>query len=393
MILGVSGGLNYLGKGPEGLFYMIELLSVVLILEVLFLANILWAKKGTRAMVKTVLALSVFRTLTLALPLGIEKATLKELTAIPVDMDYMPALIGTIVLEGVSFFGFAWILNRRFFEKIPLLIGKLLAGILTGGILAYALIMMVLDGKPAFLCAAALCLAFGSGGALLWCQRRIMRGEFYFFRQQGRIFEDYSVALDRQNNIVRQMSYDMNGYLADMKRLVKKNDSKAMDEATWKMQQEYGKLAFVEYSNNRSVNALLHRKLEVCRARKIRTQVDLAQFEGGFVENTDWLAMFFCLFDNAIEACVGMEPGRERFIRVKAKCASGFEVLVFLNSRQPGLKSRDGRHTTKGNSSAYGMGLHILEEIVGKYGGTVICKEEKDTFQTTVSLQVREKRR
>lgn len=390
---GVWSILDYLGKGPADVRTPIKFLMIFLIVECFFLANILWAKKGMGAFAKTSVFLGIFRIITLGIPLEMERRTLEGLGRLPVEADYIPAVVTAVMLEVVSFFLAAWILNRRLLEKLPALITKLLAGIFTCLTLVYSLGSLTLEKQPEFLLAASLFLAAGAAFILLRCQKQAIRREAYYFRQQARVFEDYSVALDRQNTIVRQVSYDMSTYLADMKRLAKNGADESMDEATWKMQQEYGKLAFVEYSNNRSVNAILQRKLEVCRARKIRTQIDLTQFDGGFVENTDWLGIFFCLFENAIEACVRMEPGLERFIRVKAQCASGFEVIVVLNSKQPGQKSGNGRHTTKGSSYEYGVGLHILEELVGKYGGSVICREEEDTFQTTISLQVRDKRR
>ena len=373
-------------------FTTLAAFAAVLVLETFFLINILWAKRGMDAFVKTTVFLSIFRLLTLGTPAWISHYTLAPLETIPVGKDYVPAAAGAGLSVAAGFFLLAWILNRRFFEKVPCLVQRLAAGLISMGVLGYELYILSLAEEPIFLLTAAFLLAAGGGIVLLLCQKRAIRGEAYSIRQQRRIFEDYSVALDRQNTIVRQMSHDIGGYLTEMKRLAKEDKGEAMDEATWKIQSEYGKLAFVEYSNNRLVNAVLHRKLEVCRAKKIRTQIDLAQFDGGFVENTDWLEIFFCLFDNAVEACSRLERGRERFIRVKAKCAGGFEVIVFLNSKEPGQKSGNGRHTTKGSSYEYGVGLHSLEEILGKYGGTVICKEEEDTFQTTVSIQVREKK-
>lgn len=365
---------------------------IILILEFFFLANIFWAKKGMRAFIKTSVFLGSFRVLSLGIPCILEQIFVKGLDRIPVGTDYIPAVLGAILSGGAGFFLSAWILERHFYEKLPIILRSSLAVLGTAGVLVYSLIILIFQERGELLLAAVLVFAGGAVTALLWSQRRAIRGEAFYFRKQKRIFEDYSVALDRQNTIVRQMSHDLGVYLKEMKQMIKRGDTKAMEEAAWHLQKEYGALAFVEYSNNRLVNAVLHRKLEVCREQKIRTQIDLAQFDGGFVENTDWLGIFFCLFDNAIEACSGQERGKERFIRVKVKCVAGFEVIVFLNSRQPGRRSRDGRHTTKGSPYEYGVGLHILEEIVGKYGGTVICSEKEDSFQTTVSLQVRDKR-
>lgn len=321
-----------------------------------------------------------------------ETLSRKRLDRIPLDVDELPVVAAAILLTVLVFFLDAWILNRNFYEKLPKRVCSVFTGGLAIGLTGTGLFLLDQSEWDGFLLAVTCSYLLGGAFSLLCVQKRRLRGERYYFRQQKRVLEDYSLALERQNLMVRQLSQDVNEYLSDMKRLALTGGEKEMDEASWKLQQEYGKLAFVEYSGNRAVNALLQRKLEFCRARKIRVQVDLAQFDSGFVENTDWLGIFIALFDHAVDNCLDMEPGRPRFIRVKAKCAYGFEVLVFQNSRQDSLKSRKRRKSAGGSTYKYGEGMYLLEKIVEKYGGSVICQEGPDTFQTTISLQVKEKR-
>jgi len=223
-------------------------------------------------------------------------------------------------------------------------------------------------------------------GTAVFLLKQMRKRLQYYKRQQKKLFSEYYVALDRQDTIVRQMGHDISRYLRSMKQFAEMNDREQMDILSGNLKEEYGKYQCADYCTSRMVNALLYRKLEVCRQHKIRTQIELTQFDGGYVENTEWLVLFFNLFENAIEACQKVESGRERFIHVKAKCAGGFEVIVFRNSKMPAPENE------KKKKMPGGLGLHILKEIAEKYGGAVICKEEGDVFQTTVSLQVRDKR-
>ena len=390
---GLFGCLSYLGIGPEGFFSACWILALLLAEEFAFLAGILWGEEGMQGFWKSVLFIGMFRGMILggtALAGGLYR---KSLDRLPVDRDQLPALAAAVGLMLLLFFLAAWILQKNLYEKLPKLVRSALGLLLALGLTGTGLFQLDQSEWDGFLLAAAAGYLLG-GGLVLTCeQRRRIRGEKYYFRQQKRVLEDYSLALERQNQMVRQLSQDVNTHLSAMKRLALTGREKEMDEASWRLQQEYGKLAFVEYSSNRAVNALLQRKLELCRARKIRVQVDLAQFDSGFVENTDWLGIFITLFDNGVDDCLDLEPGRQRFIRVKAKCAYGFEVLVFQNSRQPGRRSRKGRKNLWENPSSYGEGLYLLEKIVKKYGGNVICQEGTDTFQTTISLQVKERQK
>lgn len=390
---GLFGCLNYLGIGPEGFFYACWILTLLLAEEFAFLVGILWGEKGMQAIGKSFIFILLFRGLVLGGTAFLEKVFMGRLRRLPINQDYLPVLGAAVLLTVLVFLLEAWILSWNLYEKLPKLLRKGLSFLLALGLTGLGLFLLDQSEWDGFLLAAAACYFSGGGLVLLNAQQRRIRGERYYFRQQKRVLEDYSLALERQNLMIRQLSQDVNTHLSVMKRLALTGREKEMDEAAWRLQQEYGKLAFVEYSSNRAVNALLQRKLELCRARKIRVQVDLAQFDSGFVENTDWLGIFITLFDNAVDACLDMEPGRHRFIRVKAKCAYGFEVIVFQNSRQPGRRSKNGRKTTKGSAYEYGEGLYMLEKIVEKYGGNVICQEGADTFQTTISLQIKERQK
>ena len=389
---GLFGCLNYLGIGPEGFFYACWILTLLLAEGFAFLAGILWGEKGMQALGKSLIFIAFFRGLVLGGTALTEKIVMGRLQRLPINQDYLPVLGAAVLLTVLVFLLEAWILSWNLYEKLPKVIRKVLSFLLALGLTGLGLFLLDQSEWDGFLLAAAVCYFLGGGLVLLNAQQRRIRGETYYFRQQKRVLEDYSLALERQNLMIRQLSQDVDNHLSVMKRLALTGREKEMDEAAWRLRQEYGKLAFVEYSSNRAVNALLQRKLELCRARKIRVQVDLAQFDSGFVENTDWLGIFIILFDNAVDACLDMEPGRHRFIRLKAKCAYGFEVIVFQNSRQPGRRSRKGRKNTKSSSGA-GEGLYMLEKIVKKYGGNVICQEGTDTFQTTISIQVKERQK
>lgn len=280
---GIFGFLNSLGIGPEGFFFACWILTLLLAEEFFFLAWILWGEKSRQIFGKSLIFISTFRGLVVGGTFLTETLSRKRLDRIPLDVDELPVVAAAILLTVLVFFLDAWILNRNFYEKLPKRVCSVFTGGLAIGLTGTGLFLLDQSEWDGFLLAVTCNYLLVGAFSLLCVQKRRLRGERYYFRQQKRVLEDYSLALERQNLMVRQLSQDVNEYLSDMKRLALTGREKEMDEASWKLQQEYGKLAFVEYSGNRAVNALLQRKLEFCRARKIRVQVDLAQFDSGFV--------------------------------------------------------------------------------------------------------------
>lgn len=353
-----------------------------------FLMVVLWAEKGIGAFLKTEFFLGIYWGLQRGIA-GIIRGILKFGGLSFESREYFLLSLGAVLVMVVVFVVGAWVLNKGLYEKIPGLLVQFLILVWLVYDLAVPFWQMGIaekSGMKGLFLAMVFVLLGCLTGSLIYFQRQSIRRINYDRRQQDQLFLEYYTALDRQNTMARQMGHDMSNHLRVMKQLAEQNDREEMDILTGNLKEEYGKYQCPDLCSNRMVNALLYRKLEVCREKKIRTQIDLAQFEGGYIENTEWLCLFFNLFNNAIEACSKVEKGRERFIHVRAKCAGGFEVIVFQNSRNPGKTG------LRRNTYERGLGLHILTEIAEKYGGTVICKEEKDTFQTTVSLQVREKR-
>lgn len=116
-----------------------------------------------------------------------------------------------------------------------------------------------------------------------------------------------------------------------MKRLALTGGEKEMDEASWKLQQEYGKLAFVEYSGNRAVNALYRENWSSAGPERSGYRWILPSLTAALWKTQTGWGSSLLFLDHVVDNCLDMEPGRPRFIRVKAKCAYGFEVLVFQN--------------------------------------------------------------
>ena len=343
LIYGGASGYRY-WQGKETALELNAALGLLVWAVFLFI-NLMWAREGLRSFGAGCVFCAVFLLMFRGLPELLEYTPFAERQEI-----FLACSIGALVLS-VLFLGL--ILMKGWYWKIPGRVQVVLALAASGFWLGDCFVKAFLAGEKdhTLLVFVMLALVLGFGAVSLFCFEKNRKREMFYLHRQEQLFEDYSTVLYRYYTVVSQ-SEDAGRNL-------------------------------LEHCSNRMVNAALFWKLKECREKKIRVKLDLTQFEGGYVENTDWLKLFSGLFDHAIEECAGLERGKERFIRVRSRCAGGFEVIVFLHSRN---KERKGKAFEKE------LALHSLEEIVQKYGGTFLTKEEENTFQTTVSIRIQEKR-
>ncbi len=222
-------------------------------------------------------------------------------------------------------------------------------------------------------------------------QKRFLERERYLKSQRKRLLEDYYTELDHSQRLVSEVCRDMDRQLTGLWELAKGEDLEELLLETAHRKQEYEKSRQEEQSGSPLIDALLWRKEQICRERRISLAMDLQQFDSGCVSNQDWLNLFVSLFDTGIDSCTKLEKGRERFIKIRVKCAGGFEVLNFSFSGDTTRLLESGKLFGRGRKESWK--LDLAEQIAEKYGGSALVKQEEGMFLITVSLEVCERRR
>ena len=97
------------------------------------------------------------------------------------------------------------------------------------------------------------------------------------------------------------------------------------------------------------------------------------------MKEEDIVTLLVNLLDNAMEACEKLDTGR--IIRLKMILEDGELTLSVKNPFAGALKRKGNIFlTTKEESAGHGIGLLNVNEVVHRYGGTCVVKEEDGWF-------------
>lgn len=105
----------------------------------------------------------------------------------------------------------------------------------------------------------------------------------------------------------------------------------------------------------------------------------------GFMSSGDIYSLFGNALDNAIEYLVKVEDRSKRLINVTVQRTGGFIGIQVENYCEDKLTFENGLpKTSKKDKNFHGFGLKSMRYIVEKYGGTLCCEREEDTFVVNV---------
>ena len=146
------------------------------------------------------------------------------------------------------------------------------------------------------------------------------------------------------------------------------------------------------YCEHPVVNAILLNKARDCERLGIKLTLGLEVPRDLYISNVDLCALFANTIDNAIHACEEVPEGK-RFITVRARVAAGQLIFDAENSCIEGPKgTRRGkvsvtrRHGRGSGLSEHGWGLVILDDLVRRHDGELVCEEKGGVFRVSVML-------
>ena len=151
-----------------------------------------------------------------------------------------------------------------------------------------------------------------------------------------------------------------------------------LDEATAKI---------IDYTDNKMLNIVLSKKKEECLRQDINYILNPVQASLTFFRDTDIVALFSNLINNAIDSC---KNSKEKKIYIDIYTVNdNFVVIRIENSSDKKPLVIDGKlRTHKDNDKFHGIGMLSIRRILKKYDGTLLWKydEDKKLFCTTITI-------
>lgn len=159
---------------------------------------------------------------------------------------------------------------------------------------------------------------------------------------------------------------------------------------TKKLRDKNKEFLIVEYTDNKALNVLLSQKIKECNSKNIDFQICALNTDLSFIEESDVIAIFGNLIDNAVESCM-ISKEKKIFLQIHTM-NDKFLVINLENSADNAPIVKNGKLSTlKNDKNNHGIGLMSVEQALNNYNGHLQWeyKAEKHIFVTTILISLK----
>lgn len=142
----------------------------------------------------------------------------------------------------------------------------------------------------------------------------------------------------------------------------------------------------VVYHDNILINAVVGKLLLTAGENGVKVELNL-KTSTVHVVDSDLYSLLSNILDNALEACVAMPEGQERFISLTISRREPYLNIRCKNSKTSGIIYTDGIIQSSKPDSGHGYGLWIIRRIVDAYDGIMNIAYDENTFTVTAALK------
>lgn len=197
--------------------------------------------------------------------------------------------------------------------------------------------------------------------------------------------KSYQLIREKYNEL-KILVHDFDKYCnyIDKKFAVGQEDVQAL---TKKIKDKNKEFLIVEYTNNKALNILLSQKVKECNEKQIDFQIYSQNVDLLFIEESNVIAIFGNLIDNAIESCMGSES-KKMFLQIKIMNDKVL-VITIENSADKGPIIENGKlKTKKEDKDNHGVGMLSVKQALNNYNGKLKWEydEDKRIFVVTILI-------
>ena len=130
--------------------------------------------------------------------------------------------------------------------------------------------------------------------------------------------------------------------------------------------------------SNETINTIIYMKMHQAEKNGILLNAEISENFSVLPDDYDLCRLLGNVIDNALNAVYALEKNRE--------C----KISIEINNEQIIIKSENRfkeKNDSKGKSKEHGNGIGIIKEIVSRYGGDFVARQENDVWFTETHLQ------
>lgn len=233
----------------------------------------------------------------------------------------------------------------------------------------------------------AMCMFLGlamiAAGFLILGMDRLDREEQS--REQYRSQVMYYQMMEEQYGQMERLRHDMKNHGIALQNLIQNRQWEQAKDYLSQMAGAGGVEAGDEVTGSLVIDALLYHKRRQASEHGICWQCDARLPADCPVKEMDLCIIVGNALDNALEACLRLDEGEERFVRVYLGTIKKCLFLEVRNSMAPEEKAEK-RNPVKGKLRGQGLGIGNIKAAAAEYNGAVSVRTEKGVFSLAVLL-------
>lgn len=195
--------------------------------------------------------------------------------------------------------------------------------------------------------------------------------------------------IEKTNEVYRKYMHDVHQYFYQFRNLALKGENKSIvniiDEWENGLKKEEKNTL---YAGSPVLNSVLGEYANRAAMQKIDMDIFVEEsISVDFIRDTDKISLFGNLLENAVEAAGRCEEDNRK-IQVKLFMGNSYFLIFQIRNTWDRKLKKEGEflHSTKKDADNHGLGIGIVREIAGRYGGELELEEQGEWFAATLMI-------
>lgn len=198
-------------------------------------------------------------------------------------------------------------------------------------------------------------------------------------------YECYMLMKQKYSEL-KLLVHDFEKYCKNIEGMLNKDQLEALSLVN-DIESKNKEFLLVEYTNNKALNILLSQKMEKCNKLKMDFRIYIKDVDLSFFDETDIVAIFANLMDNAIEGC--QESAAKQIFLSIYTMNDAYIVIRVDNSADKEPILRNGMlQSRKKDKEFHGLGVVSIKKALRRYNGHLRWSYDKETklFNTIIMI-------